>query len=88
MPPTEQHCTLLAGASKTPTSTIFRGANLVGRCSPLSGSDPRHTVNLVVSHQPGHEESSQEDGSTGACPLRRSGLSIRNSVLFSKQLIR
>jgi hypothetical protein len=38
---------------KTLTITTLRGANLMGRCSPLSGSDPRYTVDLVISHRPG-----------------------------------
>ena len=40
----------------------------MGRCSPLSGSDPRYTVDLVVSHRPGQEGSYPEVGSVGASP--------------------
>jgi hypothetical protein len=32
---------------------LFGEPILMGQCSPLSGSDPRYTVNLVVSHRPG-----------------------------------
>jgi hypothetical protein len=42
----------------------------MGRCSPLSGSDPRFTVDLVVSHRPDQEESCPEVGSAGSSPAQ------------------
>ena len=49
---------------------------------------PSYVVDLVVSHQPGCEESCLEARNMGPLLHRTSGLSIRNGVLLYKQLYR
>jgi hypothetical protein len=45
------------------TGAAPRGANPMGRHSPLSGSDPRYTDDLVASYRPGKEEICTTTGS-------------------------
>jgi hypothetical protein len=61
----EQRYALCEGMVAFPQAlTGARGANPMGRHSPLSGSDPRFTDDLVASYRPGQGES---------CPMTGSG---------------
>ena len=56
------------GASFTPISDSFRGANHLGQYHSLSGGDPGQTTYLVASHRKGEQENCSKDGLAGSSP--------------------
>jgi hypothetical protein len=59
----EQCYALCEGRVAVPRPEHLPGTNPIGRHSPLSGSDPLYTDDLVASYHPGHEGSCPTPGS-------------------------